>query len=347
MKSFGAFVLAALLAGCGSALHDATHPIFLSGKNAQSWIDEEVGAMLAARHPGVRVGHARCPFLLNLIGSHTERCTVPVGTSELRIDVAYAGNFGLRDVDALVVKPDAERELKDDLTVEYGVPFTVRCDGPPVRVLPLGGTFGCAIDAPKISARRIDVEVVGRDESLFPHHIKGAESRDTRMLGRAVAERTQGSVDVAGPVMERYLHAIAGGAQHTELVRRGLLGAARCPARIRLSSGSKHAVCTVRAGDRAVRYELRFDQGRGLVMEAQQIAVMPALRELAQRYYEYRFSTDGKHVAVRVNCGSHPVVVVEPGATLPCHIWDRDDGTLPIAIQFRDRGGVVSFVDDD
>jgi hypothetical protein len=346
VSSFGAFILAAALVGCGSTLHDATHPVFLSGDDARTWIDEEAGTMLAARHPGVTIGNARCPYLLNLTGRHTERCTIPIGKDEFRIDVARSETFELRDVDALVVKRDAERELTDDLTLEYGVPFTVRCDGPPVRVVPIRTDFSCAIDAPDIFADRIDVEAIGRDDRLIPHHLKSGDSREARMLGRDVTEKTEGGVTIAGPVVERYLHEITGGILHAELVRRGLLGAAHCPPRLVLSSDSKHATCTVRAGDRSVRYDLRFDKGRGLVIDAQQVAVIPVLRELAKRYYQRLWSTNGKVAAVGVTCGSHDVVVVEPGTTLPCKAWAGDNKAW-FVVKIRDAAGNVSFADDD
>jgi hypothetical protein len=344
MLSFAALVLAAALAGCGSALHDATHPVFLSGEDGGAWIDQDAGAMLAARHPGVAVGHARCPYLMNLTGGRSAQCTIPVGRAELRIDVRLDPRFHVDDVDALVVKRETERQLTDDLTRRYGVRFTVRCDGPPLRVMPVRAQFPCGIDAPGGSTGRVDVAVYDRDGSARASLASG-DTRQDRMLGRAVTEKTEGGVTLEGPVLARYLHEIVGGAQHGELVRRGLLGAARCPARVTLPPGGNHATCTVRAGDVDVRFDLRFDRGSGLQIEQQQIAIVPALREVAQRYYGHALPSK-KAAELVVNCGPHRTVVVEPGASLRCELG-TGDGKTTFAVKILDASGHFSFEDED
>ncbi len=69
------------------AYHDVTHPVFLAGEDARAQIDGEIGDMLAARHPGVAVGRSSCPYLLNLTGGRSARCTIPVAGASMRIDV--------------------------------------------------------------------------------------------------------------------------------------------------------------------------------------------------------------------------------------------------------------------
>src|ERR1700680_4862257 len=129
-----------LTSACAStSLKDALSPHFLGGKDAEAWVDRRVGNMLAVYHPGLAVGRAHCPFLLTLTGpgSHA-RCTVPVGQHTLRIDVVSdnGADEKLRDVDSVFVERDAERDLAADLARTYAEPFTVHCEGDPVRIVP-------------------------------------------------------------------------------------------------------------------------------------------------------------------------------------------------------------------
>ena len=337
-----AFALAAALAGC-NAVHDLTHPAFVSGKQAQAWVDAEAGAMIAARHPGLRVGHAQCPYLLNVSGTRTARCTIPVGDAQLRIDVEHSPTWTLSDVDAVVVKREANREVAEHLTERYGMPFTARCDGPEVQVIPVGGSVVCAVDAPvALYVNRIKVHVLGRDGPLEPAEIPSAGSRVERLLGRDVAEKRSGGITVAGPRVERYLRAIAGGIHHAELVQRRLIGAAHCPRTIVLG-GSAHASCTVQAGDVPIRYDLRFDEGRGLVVEEPTIVVAPELREIAERYFAAWLKATGKRGNVALDCGAHPVVVVDPGSVVPCTGQIGDDRG-EIDARVTDENGNVTFM---
>jgi hypothetical protein len=336
----GALVLAAALAGC-AALRDATHPAFISGKNAQVWIDNDAAALIAARHPGLNVGASRCPYLLDVSGKRTARCTIPVGGTELRVDVAHDPDWRLRDVDALVVRSDAERQVAGALTMRYAIPFTVRCDGPEVQAVPVHGHFTCAVDAPiEIYVKRILVETTGLDDAFVAVPLRSAGSRVERMLGREAAERTTGGITLSGPLVERYARATAGGRRHAELVRRGLLGAAHCPRRIVLS-GTNHVTCTVQAGGTALTYDLRFDEGRGLVIDDPEILVVPEMRELAQRYFAFRERAHGPR-AISVDCGKQAVVVAEPGGWLPCTAVVNGT-TFPFSVEVKDADGNVTF----
>jgi hypothetical protein len=180
--------------------------------------------------------------------------------------------------------------------------------------------------------------------ALFPRHFKYHGSREARLLGRDAVDKTDGNLRIEGAAAERYVHEIAGGFEHAELVRRGLLGGARCPARIALAPYSKHAVCTVRAGDRALRYDFRFDKGRGLVVTGEQIAIVPVLRELAQRYYKHAWNTPGPPTRNDVECGTREVLVVESGQNIPCKAWSGKDHEAYFDVHIKDGAGNVTFV---
>jgi hypothetical protein len=50
----------------------------LSGSDAADRIDVDIAGMIAALHPGVTVGRAKCPYLLDISGDAVGRCTLPV-----------------------------------------------------------------------------------------------------------------------------------------------------------------------------------------------------------------------------------------------------------------------------
>jgi hypothetical protein len=59
----------------------------ISGEDARTMLDRDAGAMLAARHPGLLVGPARCPFLMNLTGGKVGTCTISVAGETMRVGV--------------------------------------------------------------------------------------------------------------------------------------------------------------------------------------------------------------------------------------------------------------------
>jgi len=84
-----ALALTVGFAGCSSGvMHDPFNPNFLSGDDAAKRVDIDFGGMVAASHPSVTVGRARCPFLIDLSGGHTGRCSLPVTGGEMRVDVS-------------------------------------------------------------------------------------------------------------------------------------------------------------------------------------------------------------------------------------------------------------------
>jgi hypothetical protein len=339
VSSFGTFLLAAVLAGCGSTLHDAFHPVFISGEDARTMLDRDAGAMLAARHPGQTVGPARCPYLMNLTGERVGTCTIPVPGGSMRIGVANGtlvrSFFFPRDIDALVVRRDAEPQLTDDLQRAYGVPFTVRCDGPPVRVLPVKEHFTCAIDAAGFDVHRLDVFADDRYGRLRFEPLKHGDTLLARTLGREAAARSNGTIVIAGARAERYLQETAGESLHGELVRRRLLGGSHCPPRIVLSEQSR-ARCTVRAGGRAVSYVLAFHGGSGLfIAPTRHLVVVPALQELAQRYLEHQVRPAA---VTHLTCARERVITV-----------DDEDDSLQCTATYGGRAHAftAAFLGDD
>jgi hypothetical protein len=148
--------------------------------------------------------------------------------------------------------------------------------------------------------------------------LAGAKTLEERTLGRDAVERRHGDLTLNGRDVERYLAAGAGDTQRDDLLRRRLLRAPRCPARVSLH-GSTHVFCFVPVGEKTVRYDLRFDQGRGLQIDPRGSAfAVAALNEIGRRYFERSMRNAGAPQKFVVDCGPTQVVVFEPGDDVDC-----------------------------
>jgi hypothetical protein len=339
-------IVAAVMIGLGTvwALRDYANPAFANGVTAAHQLDVTVGDMLAARFPEVRVGAATCPALLDLTGHRIGRCTFPVAGTTMQVDVSTpngARNYRFRTVEALFVRSDAERRLAEMLAQRHGETFDVTCPGPAVRVLAHGAPVTCTVQAPDVTRRSIEVRPFGDDGSMMPGELAGIATRRARVFGADVAARREGSVVIAGRAIEQFLRGSAGAQAQGEVGRRGLVRGARCPANIVLHEGT-HAGCTVRIANVTQQYDVHFEKGLGLRIDTEKtVAVVPALRDVATRYFQRPTYTGGKPANVHVDCGRDLVVFVEPGSALPClaNVGAKEIG---FRVDILDPGG--SFV---
>jgi hypothetical protein len=338
-------LLSAALGGCGGRpLQTATHPVFLAGADAADLIDVAAGGVLATKHPGVSVGRTQCPLLLNLSGGGVAECTIPVAGKTLRIGVKGDQRHpSLVDIDTLLVTRDAERDITRDLERRYHVRFTVRCDGPPIGIVPVPTKLDCTV-APAGARGRVEHPYLSDRTGRVVAYWRGAEPNPAwRDLGEAVTHRTSGGVTIGGANAERYLRAIAGGAMHDELVRRKLVGAAHCPPRVVLVSG-KHVTCTVVLGREMLVFDLRFDEGRGLVVQQNgTVMIVSSARDLLRRAYEHALRVEGKPQSVRARCAAEQVFIGEPGEAVPCQVETRA-GKEIVLLQLLDAHGNVDIL---
>lgn len=342
-----ALALTVGLAGCSSGvMRDPFNPNFLSGDDAAKRVDIDFGGMVAASHPSVTVGRARCPFLIDLSGGHTGRCSLPVTGGEMRVDVsASRAPTGVRSPDTLIVRSEAEPRIAAELAGS-GVRVAVRCPGPAVRVAPNDTTIHCALTGARVSHGSVRVEFAGYDD-LFVFGSKNSGTRLDTLLDRAVTSRTDARIVLDGSKLGPYLRAVAGGAAHDELERRRLIGVAHCPSRITLTWRA-HAACTVRVGSATLPYDLRFDQGRGLVVEADPtVEILAVLRERAERFFIHVIPIIDPSLPagsrIRVDCGGGTVALLTPGEGLPCTAYAAKQA-FPFAAQLLSSGGNVTFV---
>ena len=343
-----ALVAAGVLIALGAyfVLGEYVRPAFVNGPATAERIDTEVGHIVAARFPNITVGAARCPRVLNLTGDARGRCALPVGDTELHFDLVKMSDTGdaeLQGVDALFVATYAERVLAAQLAERYGEPFDVRCPGAPVRVLDRGEKLACSVEAPDVPRRGDEVTVSGHDGAAYANELAGVTTRAVRILGADVATRTEGSIEVDGHAMERYVRGSASADFHGEVGRRRLVGAARCPSPIVLREGGR-TTCTVRVGGLPLRYDVTFEKGPGLAVTAgKKIEVIAVLREIAARFFERPVYTGGKPLLATIDCGKAAVAFIEPGSIIPCtaKVGENEYG---FAFRFTDASESFSLV---
>jgi hypothetical protein len=228
----------------------------------------------------------------------------------------------------------------------YGERFAVRCPGAAVRVVRRATRVSCGVEAPDVTRRELIVAPYGDRGTVRFEELAGVTTRQARILGAAVAAQREGSVAVAGPALERYLRGSAAGLDRGEVGHRGLVGAAHCPPRVALHEGT-HARCSVAVADVTLRYDVHFEKGLGLRTDLDtSVAVVPALREFALRYFQRRRLEAHVPHKVDVNCGTVAAVVEEPGSTLRCH---AEVGGAPFyfAFRFLDAEGGFTMEESD
>jgi hypothetical protein len=255
-----------------------------------------------------------------------------------------------RSFDTVFVRHEAERFIATHLETPRHH-YAANCGGPPVRVVPIGTSFPCAISGGAPGIRFLRVAIVNGYGDLFMDGPGWPKWRATpgaeRLLGPGVAAKTEGGVVIAGPLMERYLRATAGGITHPELARRKLIGAAHCPPRIALTPGV-HATCRVQLGASSLSYDLRFDQGRGLVVDTDPVVeIVPDLRDFSERYFMHAIPVIDPALAagsrVRIDCGPSDVALLTPGEAMPCTAYAGKD-IFPFAVKLLDQSGNVAVI---
>jgi hypothetical protein len=344
---FAALALSVGLAACSSGVaRDPFHPRFLSGEDAAKRIDVSFGGSLVADYPSITVGRARCPFLNDLSGGHAARCTLPVTGGVMRVDVGVsAAPNGVRSPDTLIVRSEAEPRIAAKLA-RPGERIAVRCPGPAVRVVPNDTTIHCAFTGGGVTNGFVRVEF-GTGDELYVFGSKKTDVDVDALFQRAVITQSASRIVLDGPQLEVYLRAEAGGTARDELERRHLIGKARCPPQITLTPGV-HAACTVRLGTANLRLDLRFDQGRGMVVDfGPTVEIVAAVRERAERFFAHILPIVDPGlplmVRIRVDCGSATVALLEPGEAVPCTAYAGKQ-VFPFAAQLLESGGSVTFV---
>jgi hypothetical protein len=113
------------------------------------------------------------------------------------------------------------------------------------------------------------------------------------------------------------------------------LGATRCPKTVAKSRGQAF-VCTVAVGDQRLRIRVvQRDASGHLQLEAQEAVIQkPTIEQFV-----------GQHASISalVNCGPNPVLVLPPGAHVPCSVSFVDGTMQNVSVRVIDTAGTVAL----
>jgi hypothetical protein len=137
-------VVAGLLAGCGGGSR-----VDVRG------VEKTITAELERVYAPVRVGPTTCPSAPALEKGATFRCATRVAGQSVDVRVTLRDTKGAITYStsrAVIVVAQVEADLRARLHDAYDEPgdvmeISVRCAGPAVRVLDVGATFRCSVEA--------------------------------------------------------------------------------------------------------------------------------------------------------------------------------------------------------
>lgn len=335
-----------MAAGCVAIPHNPLSPKFVSGTDAARRVDIEFGGTIAAHDPGVAIGRASCPLLVDVSGNRPGRCTLPVAGGVMRVDVgASSSPAAIRSPDAVVVRSVTESAIIAMLAARAR--FVVRCPGPPAQVVANGTRISCALSRGGKSAGVARIVYYSSFDGPYlispklPYH-----PRANPLYGLAVTSQTATRVTADGARMARYLASIAGANQHDALVRRGLIRGAQCPPKIVLTPETS-LTCSVNLGGSFLEYDLRFDTGRGAVVDTESVVLIVAdITASLRRYFLHALPlVDPRAPAgtrIRIDCGPDAVALLAPGESLPCTAYAGSDA-FAVSAQLLNGSGDVAF----
>jgi hypothetical protein len=111
------------------------------------------------------------------------------------------------------------------------------------------------------------------------------------------------------------------------------LGRTRCPKQVEKRQGASF-VCTLPVGDQTLRVRVvQRDAAGHLQLEAQEAVIQkPAIES---------FVAVHASISAMVNCGTRPVLVLAPGAHVPCSVSFSDGTMQMVSVRVIDTAGTV------
>jgi hypothetical protein len=111
------------------------------------------------------------------------------------------------------------------------------------------------------------------------------------------------------------------------------LGRTRCPKEVEKRRGASF-VCTVPVGGQTLRVRVAQRDAAGHIqLEAQEAVIQkPAIE---------RFVAQHASISATVNCGARAVLVLAPGAHVPCSVSFVDGSMQAVSVRVVDAGGTV------
>jgi hypothetical protein len=78
--------------------------------------------------------------------------------------------------------------------------------------------------------------------------------------------------------------------------------------------------CTIALGRTRASVPVSFSDGNGLEFRPPSVAVVPALRDFAERYFAIRDRGVGNFAPIAVDCGRTDVIVIDAGGFVRCSV---------------------------
>ncbi len=338
-----AICAAALTAGCAIPMVFNDSPgndgDNVSGRDVEHAIDTKLAPSLKSADSNLKIAPARCAKRLNLSKGKTGYCTLPVDGVKLPVRVVYvdADPQGVRaNFDGDFLETSAmDSAVAQQLKLYDGITASVRCPGPPVRVLKQGVYITCPIEgSTRITTVLLKTVGDGKVYVYPPTHLSPAISQ---FPGNAFAKHNQDEpVILTGPQLDAYLNRFYLPTLHMDRP-----GTVACPSTVDLS-GENHVIC-------AIHWQGNLTQHIDMFLVTDNYAVYRQEAVIDRRHVEQaveqeldRESVDqGDPADAKVDCGPG-LKVVAVRARFNCPATAYGD-SYTIIVTVLNANGLVSW----
>ncbi len=152
-------VLVVIAAGC---------KVSVGGGDAKSAIEESITEKATEQLEGFDVTATRCPEEASADEGATFECVIVVNGQDLTVEVTGQGGsrFRFEQKDALLDLSRAAKTFTAKFSEQLGIPVTVQCDEPTIRVVPVGGTVNCTVIDDKGKTAVVEMTVLDTDGNV-------------------------------------------------------------------------------------------------------------------------------------------------------------------------------------
>ncbi len=340
----------------GCSVHVGDFPQ-VSGKDAQTLIDDQIVTRLRVGLPKVRVSASSCPSTIDLSDHHVGRCVIRVAQLAYPVKVWFDstnGQLRVLGTGSLFMMTTVEKYTQTTLK-QYvaGVTVGVNCGQPRVRIYTVGTRFSCVLGGP-YSGVRVWLKNVNANGMLFVFRPKQIpETPEQLEWDRAAAKHKQGKTTIVpGSLVENEIRFAEREDQDlrrqiakTSFTNLAVTGVA-CPKAIDLS-GRRHGRCLEYVRGKPLRIDIWIDKtGSWNEVSLDNAYYLPDIKLSAEEYYRKLLLAGGFIRDVRVNCGGARLIIVTPPASRKCSIKTGDEQWRPMYIQFRRGGSFEYYIPD-
>jgi hypothetical protein len=339
------------VAAAGCSVHFGNFPQ-VSGKDAQTLIDDQIVTRLRVGLPNVRVSASSCPATMDLSDHHVGHCVIRVAQLAYPVKVWFdstTGQLRVLGTGSVFMMNTVENYTQTTLK-QYvaGATIPVNCGQPRVRLYAIGEQFSCVLGG-RYSGVRVWLKNMNAKAMLFVFRPKQIpETPEQLAWDRAAAKHKRGEQTfVPGSLVEGEIRSAEREDQdlrETAKTNSGHLAltGVTCPQTIDVS-GIRHGRCLEYISGKPLRVDIWIDKtGSWNEISLDNAYYLPDITRYAVEYYRKLLLAGGFIRNIRVNCGAGRLIIVTPPATQKCSIKTGDEDWRPMHIQFR-RGGSFEF----